>query len=315
MKKLTSFALAFVLMLGVLAAISGCDVLSAIDNSDPVVPAVSDPVVSDSGDSGVVRSDDPFRPEMSKDIEAAEKTRGSEKGWDSYLDTTSANAFISGMKEIYDITLIDENGYLSGRDGEWSMTSLDYGLGVFSPEFIKKLVAVYASYNARFVIKLVPAEVQGHAGMTEWVENSEITIYLRYVEGDYYYNGVCASTLAHELGHAVQFIADKQIGEQKILDDMTLINNGFPYVGDNWDEEWKLEKYTAFANAYSTKNYKEDIATTIEMLVGTPTAAQMLFSEPANKIIREKTEYIRGLFYQTVSNDCAKVFSPLDQAK
>ena len=56
---------------------------------------------------------------------------------------SSSRAFIASVKRVYDITLVDEKNFLSGRDGRSLMDDIGTALSAYSPGYIRKMVALY----------------------------------------------------------------------------------------------------------------------------------------------------------------------------
>ncbi|MCL2031536.1 MAG: type III secretion system effector protein [Oscillospiraceae bacterium] len=228
------------------------------------------------------------------------------------LDMSSSEAFIRDAAEKYSITLTDGNGYLSGPEGRGMMEEIDRGLALFSPAFIQTLASAYADYGARFILQLDRPSREEY-GYIEW--DGDLTISLRY-DRDPEYNGITASVLAHELGHAVHYIVEEAIGEQRSEREIGAFNGRFSYAGNRYARVWNASTHgTTFAYDYSLYDYYEDVATIFELLVREPGEMRARLSDPRNKPLRDKTEYIRDMTYRHISPECAAVFAPLGAAR
>ena len=226
------------------------------------------------------------------------------------LDMSSRQAFINDVRKSYHINISDRYGYLSGNTGRRHMRELNKCLSLFSPDFIKKLVAAYAEYDSRFIIRLErPSE--DDAGYAKW--DGDFTIGLHY-DKDPDLNGITAGTLAHELGHAIHFMAEEEIGERRSEREMKSFNGRFSYAGSRYERVWNERSHgTTFAYDYAMYDYYEDIACIFEMLVSDPEGMKSRLLNPRNRPLFLKTRYIRDMAYKYISDECSAVFAPLPE--
>ncbi|MCL2633240.1 MAG: hypothetical protein FWD34_01865 [Oscillospiraceae bacterium] len=228
------------------------------------------------------------------------------------LDKSSPEAFIEDVREVYDIRLRDAFGYLSGTGGERMMDEIELGLGVFSPDFIKSMTAMYEKRLMYFIIILdQPSDI--YAGTMEWKEDLVITLHYNRMA---YLNGITAQTLAHEIAHAITFIIQEtKIGYIRLENDMNSINRGMNYVGNSYHSLWDRHKHsTTFAYSYGMSNFYEDIATIFEYLVYQPHDMEARLGNTNNEPLYQKVEYIMKMTYQYISDDCRMVFEPFENA-
>jgi hypothetical protein len=227
---------------------------------------------------------------------------------DGSLDMSSAEAFIDDVSAIYGIILTDEHELLSGPEGGWLMEEIGRCLILFSPGFITRLVSMYAGHESGFYIRL-DSPSDDEFGSIVW--DDDLIIYLRY-DSNPDENGVTAATLAHELGHAIHFMAEEIVGEEQIENEMKALNGDFEYAGDRhhtlWDE--RIHR-TAFAYNYGMFDHYEDIATIVELLADDPEDMRARLNDPENGILRRKTEYIRYLT-SYITADIGALFAPLE---
>ena len=226
------------------------------------------------------------------------------------LNTTSVDAFIRDIKTTYAIMLTDKNGYLSGPDGQRMMEELGRCLALYSPGFIQKLVACYSRYDANFIVQL-EGPVNGKLGHTDWADDLVISLYYNSHPS---YSGISAAYLSHELGHTVHFLVEKETGGMSNESEITVFNRNFSYVGDRYNRVWSEGTHgTTFAYDYGMCNHYEDVATILERLVADPEGMCSRLNDPQNTPLRKKTEYIRDMAYQYISDECAAVFAPLNE--
>jgi hypothetical protein len=226
--------------------------------------------------------------------------------------TVSAEAFIQHINATYHVTLEDPHGYLSGRDGAFHIGELDRALTLFSPAFLQSLVARYARYGARFTIRLEPPS-QTDAASIEW--DRDLLIVLHY-DRNPALNGITAGVLAHELGHAIHYLAEEN-GSWDIQSDLEAINAPHQYAGSRYARTWRSDGglNMFFAYSYGLFNHYEDIATIFELLVDDPEGMRARLADPRNAALRRKTEYIRDMAFYHISDACFAVFAPLDEVR
>ena len=214
------------------------------------------------------------------------------------LDMSSAEAFITDVKSIYNVTLRDNPGHLSGPDGDFLMRELDRALSSFSAGFIRSLVEEYREYGSAFIISLEGSSTT-EFGMTLW--DGDLTIILHY-DADPDENGVTAAVLAHELAHAAHFIIEEYIGETRSMMELRSFNGIHSYVGEDYEEIWDPDIHSFyFSYDYGMYDYYEDFATIIEMLVAFPAEMQSRLSDKRHEPLILKTIYIRDIMHYYVS--------------
>jgi len=226
------------------------------------------------------------------------------------LDMSSAEAFIDDVKSTYNLVLLDRYDYLSGADGKTIMHELSYALSLFTPRFIMELIAEYEEYGSEFSVHLEgPSSTE--FGMTEWDRNLIITL---HYDRDPDENGITAAVLAHELAHAIHFIIEEYIGEDRSMLELRSFNDAFNYVDDDYDTVWDPDIHGFyFAYDYGMYDYYEDFATVIEMLVAFPDEMLDRLSDHSHDPLARKTMYLRDIVYQHVSE--TGVFDPLYKAE
>jgi len=228
------------------------------------------------------------------------------------LDMSSAEAFIADLQSTYNIEFIDRRGYLYEIDGVDIMHELNLALSLFTPTFLRALVAEYEEYGARFILNLEgPSSTE--FGFTEWDRNLTITL---HYDRDPDENGVTAAVLAHELAHAVHFIIEEYIGETQSMEELRYFNGAFDYVGEDYDRLWNQDIHDPyFAYDYGMYDYYEDFATIIEVLVAFPDEMLERFSVYSHEALTRKTMYIREIMFYHISDTCFPIFIPLYEAE
>ena len=233
----------------------------------------------------------------------------SDSGVSFALDKSSADVFIEDIDAIYSISLIDSDGLLSSSQGSRLMDEIERGLSLFSPGFIRKMVAFYAEYGSVFFMVLENAAEDGDYGVADW--DGDITIYLYYNLFDEL-NGITAAVLAHEFTHAAHYIIEEYIGEEQSERDMMSFNGDFFYSEDDYDYLWNERLHSAtFAYDYGMANYYDDMAAIVELLVERPEEMAARHSDHQNEPLYLKTRYIRDAMYMYISDECRAVFAPL----
>ena len=233
------------------------------------------------------------------------------------LDTSSAEAFIESMRSVYHIIFVDDYGLLHDEIGVSRMKELETTLKMYSPGFIRTMVSLYNDMDADFIIAIEESD-DDDFGSASWGGGGDLVISLYYkrtgLDG-----GVNHDTLSHELGHAMHYIIEENIGEDRAEQEMMALNQGFPYTEDYenvWDEELHSP---VFAYDYGMYNYLEDWATLVEELMmltqrGLTTSTQELserLSDPRNEPLLIKAQYIRDMVYKHISDECSEIFFKL----
>jgi len=222
---------------------------------------------------------------------------------------SSAQAFIRHVRTEYAVILEDPYGYLSGEEGGAHIQELDRALTLFSPAFMRELVSRYARYGARITIRLEQPS-RTDAGSITW--DRDVLILLHYDKNSAI-SGIAAGVLAHELGHAIHYLAEER-GEWDTQGGLAAINAPHPYAGNRFARVWRQTGGldSVFAYNYGLYNYQEDVATVMEALVDDPDGMRARLSDPRNAALRRKVEYIRDMAFYHVSDACRAVFAPLD---
>ena len=228
------------------------------------------------------------------------------------LDMSSADAFIADIQRTYEIDLLDRREYLSGSDGTELMHELNHALSLFTPDFMKILVAEYKEYGADFRI-ILEGPSSTEFGATEWDRNLTITL---HYDRDPEENGITAAVLAHELAHAAHFVIEEYLGETRSENELRSFNGIFDYVEDDYDIIWDPDVHGFFfAYDYGMYDYYEDFATIIEMLVAFPDEMLERLSDNGHEALTRKTAYLRDIMYYYLTDACFPVFSPLYEAE
>jgi len=273
---------------------------------DPGV-VIRDPGGQNNGSSQRQEDDTPPSPHRNGDTDSG----SGEIPVNHKLDMSSSAAFIADVMYVYEITLLDKAGFLSGEDGDFLMGEICHALSLFSPEFIRALVAEYREHRANFIIKLdVPSRTE--FGITEWQRNLTITLHYDKEPDE---NGITAGVLAHEMAHAVHFIIEEYIGEERSELELRAFNGDFDYVGRNYESVWNPDIHGFyFAYDYSMADYYEDFATIVEMLIADPEEMLARFNDAQHEALILKTIYLRDIIYSYLSDACSDVFTPLYDA-
>ena len=186
------------------------------------------------------------------------------------------------------------------------MRELDRALSLFSPEFIKTLVAEYEEYGSSFSVILEDYSSTEY-GMTSW--DGDLTITLHY-DSDPEECGITAAVLAHELAHAAHFIIEEYIGETRSMLELRFFNGAHKYVEDDYEDVWDPDVHVFyFAYDYGMYDYYEDFATIIEMLVAFPEDMLDRFNDHRYEALANKAVYLRDVMYSYISD--SNVFAPL----
>ena len=281
------------------------------DNSNYAPEDINAPHQSGDHDSHFDDEEDDYSDEGSGSGDAGVPPDG---GVPPALNTSSAEAFIDSVREIYNVILEDDYGLLHDEIGESRMKELELTLVMYSPAFIRILVSIYNDMGSNFIISIVESEDDAF-GSASWAEGEDLIITLNYYN-DELDGGVNHDTLSHELAHAMHFIIEEKIGYDHAEEDMMAFNQGFPYVEDyvgEWDEELHSP---IFAYDYGMYNYLEDWATVIEELTmltqrGLTTSTEELserLSDPRNEPLLRKAQYIREMIYKYISEECSVIF-------
>ncbi|MDR2559517.1 MAG: hypothetical protein LBC86_08265 [Oscillospiraceae bacterium] len=229
------------------------------------------------------------------------------------LDLTSPAAFTDSVWEQYGIILQDSEGLLYTDKGLQYKQEIEYALWLFSPEFMRKLADIFhKEYRATYIIRL-GGHNDDQYGTAVWSNNVTVTLYL---DNDPELCGITAPVLAHEIGHTIHYLVEEYIGEEQSELDMMSFNGDFDYVGDRYDRVWRYKLHgTTFAYDYSLYCYYEDIATVFELLVEAPDDMAERLSDPWNEPLLRKTQYIREMTYEYISDECYLVFMSLYEAE
>jgi len=228
------------------------------------------------------------------------------------LDMFSAEAFIADVNATYNIFLKDHLDHLSSHLGRGMMLELGYALSLFSPTFIRELVAEYEKHDASFIVELGDHN-DFEYGITTWRRNLTIVL---YHDRNPNRSGITAAVLTHELAHAAHFIIEEYIGEERSEREMTSFNGKLQYVEDMYDEVWRPDYHSFyFAYDYGMYDYYEDIATIMEWLVAEPDDMFERLSDHNYEALFGKAVYIRDIMYYYISDECSALFMPLYRAE
>jgi len=225
------------------------------------------------------------------------------------------------MWEVYHIVLLDDYELLHDEIGESRMKELEMTLQLYSQPFIRKMVSIYNEMGAGFFIEINENDEDAH-GSASWGEDADLLITLNYND-DGEVAGVNHSTLSHELAHAMHFIIEENIGEDRAGEELMALNQGFPYTED-YEDEWDEELHSpVFSYDYGMYNHLEDWATMIEEMTNfSPTnltTATKQMSErlidPQNEPLLIKAQYIREMIYKYISDECSAIFRTLYESE
>jgi hypothetical protein len=233
--------------------------------------------------------------------------------YESQLDMSSASAFISDVKKVYGIELVDGNNILSGRDGKTLMADIDKGLWYYSPEFLRKMAAHYRELGEDFKIELEASD-----------DESDIAGYCYFGGITLFHpvNQFFETTLGHELGHAVHTLIEELAGDG-FAKGFQALNDRIPYhygEEDVWaddydDSDWENQQKFYFVMQYGRTNYAEDMATIFERLVTVPEYACAVLSDPKYAPMLRKAKYLRDAVYKYFKDDCRRVFTAVYEAE
>jgi len=303
MKKTVQITMKILILYLVMAfMLTGCG-----DNPDYASEDISAPHQIDDHDSH-------FNDEESENGNARVPTDEDDSNGPPTLDTSSVEAFIRDIREIYNIILEDDYELLHDEIGESRMKELELTLVMYSPAFIRTMVSIYNDMGSDFIIS-IRESADDAFGSASWAEGEDLVIVLNY-DNDELDGGVNHDTLSHELAHAMHFIIEESIGYDRAEEDMTAFNDGFQYV-DDYINEWDEELHSPFfAYDYGMYNYLEDWATVIEELTmltqrGLTSSTEELserLSDPRNEPLLRKAQYIREMIYKYISDECSVIF-------
>ncbi|MCL2019207.1 MAG: putative zinc-binding metallopeptidase [Oscillospiraceae bacterium] len=225
------------------------------------------------------------------------------------LNKTSPEAFAEDVRDVYGIVILDVHGHLASSEGKKHMGIIETCLGRFTPEFIRKLVSVYNESGRRFIIRLEDYnnkdDVAGNVRRTD----KALTIRLFYNVKAYDSFGISVDVLAHEIGHAITFLIQDDIGRGTLEAEMRAFNGDFDYVGEQYAEKWNRSKHsTTFVTAYAMSDYHEDIAEIFGFLIAYPSHIRRTVNNPDNEALRDKIKYIGRMTFLYVSIDGVMIF-------
>ena len=237
------------------------------------------------------------------------------------LDTSSPEAFIDGVLEIYHVIMEDVDGSLQGENGKARMEEIETTLTMYSPAFIREMVSLYKDIGADFIIRVLDDSNEPY-GTASWYPDEDLIITLNFDE-DEDEDDDFHSTLSHELGHAMHYLIENSMDEDQDEYGLESLNQGFEYV-ENYIDEWDYELHSpVFAWAYGMYNYHEDWATIVEVLTiitpggitdELPDISERLI-DPKNEPLFEKSRYIREMVYKYISDECSAIFKVLYEAE
>ncbi|MDR2531997.1 MAG: hypothetical protein LBC82_04065 [Oscillospiraceae bacterium] len=237
----------------------------------------------------------------------------------SLLDKSSPQAFTDSIWEIFIIVLTDDEDFLSEENSSDYMDEIEHALMLFSPEFMRTMVSYYhREYSSTYFIN-ISGYNEDLAGLAKraWYPgfggNVSVTLFF---DSDAENCGITAPVLAHEIAHTVHYLIEDFTDAGQIEKEMQALNGDFIYVDVLFNAFWNEALHsTTFANEYGMHCHYEDIASIIGLLVGDPDGMAVRLSDPQNEPLFLKTQYIREMFYEYISDDCFLVFAPLYNAE
>jgi len=229
------------------------------------------------------------------------------------FDKSSPEAFIESIWNNFGIVLQDGEDFFSSDEGIGYMEEIEHVLFLFSPEFMEKMTDYFRSeHRAKYFLRL-GGQNDDQYGLAEWRKNIIVSV---FYDKNPEFCGITAPVLAHEIGHTIHYLVEEYIGEKKSEADMRAFNGDFDYVEDRYDRVWREKIHgTTFAYDYGMHCYYEDIATIFELLVEDPAEMTARLSDPLNEPLFLKTQYIREITYEYISDECYLIFMPLYEAE
>ena len=215
------------------------------------------------------------------------------------------------LEEKYGFEFLDEDGLLSGPEGEENCARVDEALTVFSKPFIDSFLAALARRDVTFHMEFLD-ENNGNLGETDYgYQTICIRIFApRNSPDPALTNGITVETIAHELGHAIHDELENQNDASEIKATWESLNGPYSY-GDEWDEGCNAY----FTYDYALTDYYEDVATVFEDLAAYPITLTSRISQPENTALYLKAKYLHTLMSLSFDLSGSSLFAPYESAR
>jgi hypothetical protein len=227
-------------------------------------------------------------------------------------DNSGVDAKIQVLEQKYDIAIQyekDPDG--SACIGTGTLHTLDHVLEKITPGIVKQVSAHVREKTGRkltysFVYKdhfnfALPSNVEAHGVFYE--ERGLIEILLPSSSAGTYSSGDNPLALAHEFGHALEWVCRSRYGEEKLASEWKALNGGAVYSA--FDGRGSYSN-TTFVSLYASSSYHEDFAETFAHCVVRDRAGlgfyHLLTKDGVKTALGKKVDYLAALLPQCLQN-------------
>lgn len=235
---------------------------------------------------------------------------------DGFVVTSETQATYQALRQQQEALDVQEMASYFGANPTAGEKSLEakYGINIKIPANYMKdptTYAVYLGYINEALGQITPEWIQMVAKLSKAQTGKTLTISVKessgiYLAGEvadgvYYYDSntvslrsIDATTLAHEIGHALYYVCRKKI--PKFDATWMSYNNGIAYVGSNyWNVDFTYADEQVFTGSYAMQNANEDFAETCAYLFTWYTESLMKGYTANQPYLNKKVQYIRDI--------------------
>ena len=227
-------------------------------------------------------------------------------------DNSAVDAKIQVLEQTYNITVQyekDPDG--SPSIGTGTLHILQHVLEQITPDVVRQVSAFVKEKTGRnltysFVYKDhydfgLPSSVEAHGVFYE--ELGLIEILLPSSSAGTYSSGDNPLAIAHEFGHALEWVVRSRYGQQKLMAEWQAFNGGASYSA--FDGKGSYDT-TTFVSLYATSGYSEDFAETFAHAVVRDKAGlgfyNLLVQNGVKTPLGKKVDYLISLLPQCLNN-------------